>query len=766
MRLTRLSLTRQLQVLSALFLAPTAVLLGLLVWQQHIAIQFAEKERMGALLLRGTLDFTVALSQIEAGGDAIGTAKAGINRLDAERATADALGLGEPYGALIDRLSQSAAAGWQPPEVLADGHVALDAVRRQIADASNLILDPDLPSYYTMEAVVIRLPALAEATGRIAWLFRTAAAADDKSLTFEQQVEISRLVALARNEIKFLRSGMQTVRETADLDEATATASAIDETVLPAVDYAMQTALQLVQPGDVAMLVALNKDPTKVAVRAADRDRIIKMSLDALDRVATAHPAAVDALDGLLRQRLDGLFFTLFLSVGAGLLVTIVTYAGVTRYSRRQIGQPLQRLAEDIATLSRGGDIADAAPLARNDEIGAIGRAMVDLKVAVRRAYALQHMVHDMPMGVMTCDPTTFQITYANPAVRAAVGKVSKAHASGQAGLEGSLIDLFHRDGAVARRIISDPSKLPHRAVIRVGGEVAQLDLYAVNDSQGSFESVMVVWSFITDEEHMKGVLRESAESVRVDASALAETAKELRGLAAEAAAGVHTSERAVDGVATLMDEVASAADALSQTSSTLMSQLQEATRVTAAGTRIADESRSAVTDLSNVTSEIGGIIKLITEIAEQTNLLALNATIEAARAGEAGKGFAVVANEVKSLAGQTTRATEDIRSRIDRVVAVSSTVGGAIGRMADNIKDVDQIFDRLSDQIEGQSGSTAQIAARIAATVEETATARQSLGTVLDASRQTEQRAESISGYAADLHGRSHALTQELSAM
>lgn len=130
MRLTRLSLTRQLQVLSALFLAPTAVLLGLLVWQQHIAIQFAEKERMGALLLRGTLDFTVALSQIEAGGDAIGTAKAGINRLDAERATADALGLGEPYGALIDRLSQSAAAGWQPPELLADGHVALDAARR------------------------------------------------------------------------------------------------------------------------------------------------------------------------------------------------------------------------------------------------------------------------------------------------------------------------------------------------------------------------------------------------------------------------------------------------------------------------------------------------------------------------------------------------------------------------------------------------------------------------------------------------------------
>lgn len=90
---------------------------------------------------------------------------------------------------------------------------------------------------------------------------------------------------------------------------------------------------------------------------------------------------------------------------------------------------------------------------------------------------------------------------------------------------------------------------------------------------------------------------------MRLGASALAETAEELRGLAAEAAAGAHTSERAVDGVATLMDEVASAADALSQTSRTLMSQLQEATRVTAAGTRIADESRSAVTDLSNVTA-------------------------------------------------------------------------------------------------------------------------------------------------------------------
>ena len=116
------------------------------------------------------------------------------------------------------------------------------------------------------------------------------------------------------------------------------------------------------------------------------------------------------------------------------------------------------------------------------------------------------------------------------------------------------------------------------------------------------------------------------------------------------------------------------------------------------------------MTKLGESSTEIGKVIKVITSIAQQTNLLALNATIEAARAGEAGKGFAVVANEVKELAKQTARATEDIGHKIETIQADTKGAVDAIGQISSIINQINDIQSTIASAVEQQTATTYEI--------------------------------------------------------
>jgi methyl-accepting chemotaxis protein len=116
------------------------------------------------------------------------------------------------------------------------------------------------------------------------------------------------------------------------------------------------------------------------------------------------------------------------------------------------------------------------------------------------------------------------------------------------------------------------------------------------------------------------------------------------------------------------------------------------------------------VTKLGESSTEIGNVIKVITSIAQQTNLLALNATIEAARAGEAGKGFAVVANEVKELAKQTAKATEDIGQKIEAIQDVTKGAVSAIEEISAIINQINDISNSIASAVEEQTVTTNEI--------------------------------------------------------
>jgi methyl-accepting chemotaxis protein len=379
----------------------------------------------------------------------------------------------------------------------------------------------------------------------------------------------------------------------------------------------------------------------------------------------------------------------------------------------------------------------------------------------------LMQMLDDMPMNVMTLELENFTIDYINKTSIETLRPLEHLLPCKVDELQGACFDIFHKTPAHQRKLMSDPSNLPHRAKIKLGDETLDLQVSAILDGAGNYTSAMLNWSVVTAqvqladrfEEEVKAIVDQvsnNASEMQSSANTLSTTADDTSKKAMAVAAA---AEQATSNVQT----VASAAEELSSSVNEIGRQVTESTKIAQGAVTQAAATDDKIQGLAESAQKIGDVINLINDIASQTNLLALNATIEAARAGDAGKGFAVVASEVKSLATQTAKATDEIATQINDIQAATTEAVTAIKDISSTISEISEISTAISAAVEEQGAATREIAGNVQQAATGTQDVSTNIGDVTRASSETGEIAQNVLNVASELSTQASTLQEKV---
>lgn len=634
--LQRLTIAHKLGLASLLFLVPVGYLLWALIAQQNIAIDFSDKERIGTLYLRGLAKLHYGLTGAATAGDRQQLSEDGAAITPLETA----------YGANMESAELAAAAS----QAVASANpqkldtTALRTLIGRVGDKSNLILDPDLDSYYAMDLVLVKLPDLIDRMRDMTLISRKTW--NDGKLDASEQVDF--FVALG---------GL------------TSLLNGIESSV--ASGYS----------GNTDGSLKANLDPSYLAAKQAMADFVAVVNKTAVDEASVAkvlnvlqafNDAASSELERLIVKRITGFQHDQILTLIVTALLFLLAIGLILMAVRTAVIKPVNRLTGAMTQLAGGNldlqiDLND-----RSDEVGNMARALV-----------------------------------------------------------------VFRENAVKTRQLETQQRAEWER------RQQRQELFEILAKE--FDSQIG--------NHLQS-LASSAAQLDATARSLSDHAEETNGNARVAASNASTATENSQTVASAAVELATSSDEIAaqvnQTTSTAAKAVEEAAR-----------GQEIMSSLARVSRDVGSVISFITEIASQTNLLALNATIEAARAGDAGKGFAVVAHEVKQLAGETSKATDEIGSKLAAVESATQDAALVMERLATIIQDINMSSSVIASAVTEQGAATAEISRNVNEAADRTNDVSAKMGDVTQSAAYTKEASQDLLSASADLSSRTTTLKQ-----